>query len=184
LAITNDLKKFWASNIAGDRLVNTFRIEVFDTTINSLPPNLANRIDTFNITDYGQTFTATLEAGSIDGAVPIAFEPIPMEVQLANLENSTQQSLRLAIGSLDGQIYEIVKDVAAMDRITTIILVTFRVYLESDTSIPSINPPSQFTVLSATASLTAVSLDLSVANMPTRLAGQYYTTDRFPGLLL
>lgn len=173
MAISTALKQFWASNTQNVVMVNTFSIELVNT---GTDPETV--LSTYYICDYGDTFTATLE----DGITTVAFLPAPMSIKLSEKSNSTEQTLHLVLDSLDGQVYDLVKQAASLDRRKNVIRVRYRIYLDSDTSQPAQTPVMEFTANSITCKLETISFKLSVKNLPTVLAGEYYTTDRFPGL--
>lgn len=173
MTIRDDLQRFWASNQGGSILVNAFRFEVTD--ISGTPTVL----ESYNVCDYREEFTATTENGT-----SYLYQPLAMQFSVPDVDSSTQQTLHLTVDGVEGTLYSILRRIAKYNRITTPVYVYHRFYLDTEPSYPQIDPPAEYTLVRATVDLSRVTLELGVRNTPNKLAGEYYTTNRFPGLRL
>jgi len=172
LAIESALKRYWTSNTYDVMIVNAFQIEH--------PDFVAEQgANGYLLCDYGKDFYARLK--STDSST-VPFLATSLDLKASQIENSTNTRLVLTISSINGIVYTLLRKMNAQDRKTPI-SVTHRIYIDDDIN-PKIEPPTKFVVLDATVGLTSVTMNLSSFNMPNRRAGEYYTTDRFPSLLL
>ena len=125
---------------------------------------------------WRSSFTARLETGEF-----VNFTPADFAIEQLPIEEGTGQSIKALINGLDGALYEEIKAMTPVDRMTTI-LVVYRLYLDNLTEFPLINPPPVLEVSLASADRDRVSLELSPSALPNILSGAYYLIRDYPGL--
>lgn len=164
------LRRFWSSNEGETgQLVNCFE---FTYAGRSGAPSFEYRV-----CDFGRPITLTHEDSN-----QYAYEPLAMQIQLPTVEDSTAQDLELTLDGCEGYIYSIVRDLSPEAR-SEPIRVAHRLYLSEYPAVTMTPTPIRYRVNEATATLTTITLRLSVLNLPNRLAGEYYTSNRFPGVV-
>lgn len=128
------------------------------------------------VSDYGQPFTFTTEAGQSFTAEPLGFE---FDRAADNL--STEQRIVLRLDNANGRITQELRSLT-LDDLQTEVVITVRLYLDSRRTAPAYDPLTLY-VTNTKAVRLAVELEASADQLPNVIAGIRYTFDLFPPLV-
>lgn len=125
--------------------------------------------------------TAWLEASApVDPGGEVTFIGFAFDFILPELGKSKSPEIEIV---LDGASGEIVSYLDAAAQSQELIEVTYRPYLASDLSGPSMNPPLTLVIRSVSADVFRVRARAGYADLSNRkFPGETYDTERFPGL--
>lgn len=126
-------------------------------------------------------FTATLEADAPeDPGAEVTFVAFAFDFVLPDVQRSQSPEIEI---SLDGISGELVAYLDAAAQSESLIEVTYRPYLASDTSGPQMDPPLTLVIRSVSADIFRVRARAGYADLANRkFPGETYDTERFPGL--
>lgn len=126
-------------------------------------------------------FTAYLEADAPENpGEEVTFIAMAFDFKLPEVTKSTSPEIEIGLDNVSGEIIEYL-DIAAQS--IDLIEVTYRPYLASDRSGPSMNPPLTLTIRSVTADVFRVKAIAGFADLANRkFPNQVYDTERFAGL--
>lgn len=128
------------------------------------------------------TLTATLEADApMDAGQPVEFAAFAFRFRLPDVQSTGMPELEIEIDNVSAEV------VAYMDQAansTELIEVTYRPYLSSDTSAPSMDPPLHLVLHDVEADVFAIRGRASFGDYGNRqFPGQSYDGQTFPGLI-
>ena len=128
------------------------------------------------------TLNATLEADApMDAGLPVNFAAFAFRFRLPDVQSTGMPELEIEIDNVSAEV------VAYMDQAansTELIEVTYRPYLSSDTSAPSMDPPLHLVLHDVEADVFAVRGRASFGDYGNRqFPGQSYDGQTFPGLI-
>lgn len=128
------------------------------------------------------TLTATLEADApLDAGQPVEFAAFAFRFRLPDVQSTGMPELEIEIDNVSAEV------VAYMDQAansTELIEVTYRPYLSSDTSAPSMDPPLHLVLHDVEADAFSVRGRASFGDYGNRqFPGQSYDGQTFPGLI-
>ena len=128
-----------------------------------------------------QDFTAYLEADAPENpGEEVTFIAMAFDFTLPEVTKSTSPEIEIGLDNVSGEITAYL-DLAANSP--DLIEVTYRPYLASDPSGPSMNPPLTLTIRSVTADIFRVKAVAGFADLANKkFPAQTYDTERFAGL--
>lgn len=129
------------------------------------------------IANADRSLSATLEDASTQTFTAGRFYMEPPETT-----DTTNQSTTIAISALDGQIYDMVRDLTFEEREDPIQL-TYRLFFLDDPSEPLIVPPPVWYVHGIEATREAVRAQLQATQLRIQKIGLYYTAKEFPAIV-
>jgi len=127
-------------------------------------------------------FTAYLESDAPeDPGAEVTFVAFAFDFKLPDVIKSSSPEIEIVLDGISGEIVQYL-DVAAQTQ--DLIEVTYRPYLASDPSGPSMNPPLTLVIRNVTADVFRVRARAGYADLANRkFPNEVYDTERFPGLV-
>lgn len=132
------------------------------------------------VRDYND-LSATLEDDAPENAgEEVTFVAVAFDFILPEVSKSTSPEIEISLDNVSG---EIIAYIDAAAQTPDLIEVTYRPYLDSDTSGPQMNPPLTLVMRSVTAEIFRVRARAGYADLSNRkFPNEVYTSERFPGL--
>ena len=164
------IKEAYASAPAAEVILHTleFRHASFDAPVRVV----------LNHTDL----TATLEADApTDGGSAVTFLACAFDFRLPDVQKSGTPEIEISVDNVSGDLLAYL-DAAAQSP--TMIEVTYRPYLASDTSAPQMDPPLTLVVRTISCDIFRITCRAGYGDLSNRkFPGETYDADRFPGLV-
>lgn len=128
------------------------------------------------------TLIATLEASApVDPSTEVEFVAFNFDFTLPEVAKSLSPEIEISLDNISG---EIVGYLDAAAQTPDLIEVTYRPYLLSDLTGPSMDPPLTLVIRSITADVFRVRARAGYADLANRkFPGEVYDAERFPGLV-
>lgn len=150
-----------------------------DTILHTLSLSRSTFSKVYYFVRNHEDFQANLE----NSGPLVTFEKFAFEFEVSPRDQNGKQSIRL---QMDGISREIVEELeTAIDGTNEPVLVTYRIYLNSDNAGPQNDPPQSFFLVNATANENSVTGNAQAVGLVNRkFPNTVYTKERFPSLFI
>lgn len=153
-----------------------------EVILHTLELRHANFTQPLRVVNDHATLTATLEAAApADPGEQVEFAPFSFRFRLPDVQSTGMPELEIEIDNVGAEI------MAYLDRAAnsaSLIELTYRPYLASDTSAPSMDPPVHLVLHDVEADVFAIRARASFGDYGNRqFPGQTYDGQTFPGLI-
>ena len=133
------------------------------------------------VNDHG-TLNAKLEASApVNPSTRVDFAPFSFRFRLPDVQSTGMPELEIEIDNVSGEVMAYI-DQAAQSQ--SLIELTYRPYLASDTSAPQMDPPITLVLHDVEATIFSIRARASFGDYGNRLfPNETYDAQRFPGLI-